>query len=329
MPQITLLHASEDTALAEQLERQLLHANNRVTVAHNNNAMYGKNINEEWTKTLYTSHLFIVLISADLSSSERSMQYVRDAVHAEPDRIIPVLIRPCLLDDGHTFNGYKVIPNKAITNYSGAAKEEIWLQIVRFILDKLSDVSEPTGYHAPMQQPWQQPTPPTRKFVRQREVVQPRPTFVETPVVPVIESRPVELQEKRAMDVVVLSAPQDRAWLPYVDRTFKVMGRGLNTTFTIHHNPEQAVDAVLDAALTLVLVSPDFLASDYNDLYHEIAPALNKRGKSIVPVLLRDCKWEANTAIIPRNGAIRKTGNDAAWSEVSREIRQVVKERSK
>ena len=267
-----------------------------------------------------------MLISADLSSSRRELQYVLDAIRAEPDRVIPVLIRPCMIDDGHTFNGYKVIPNKAITNYSGAAKEEIWLQIVRFILDKLSDVNDPIGYHAPMPQPWQQPAPPTRKFVRQREAVQPRPTFVEMPIAPVIETEPVRVQEKREMDVVVLSSPQDKTWLQYIDRTFKIMGRGMNITFSIHHNPEHAIDAVLDATLTLVLVSPDFLASDYNDLYKTMAPVLG-REKPIVPVLLRDCKWEANTVIIPRNGAIKKTGNDAAWSEVSKEIRKVIEGR--
>ena len=52
MPQITLLHASEDTTLAEQLERQLLHADSHVRVVHNNNVMYGSNIDEAWTKTL-------------------------------------------------------------------------------------------------------------------------------------------------------------------------------------------------------------------------------------------------------------------------------------
>ena len=96
----------------------------------------------------------------------------------------------------------------------------------------------------------------------------------------------------------------------------------MNITFSIHHNPEHAIDAVLDATLTLVLVSPDFFAATTTTCTRLWHLYLDVRSR-----LFLFCSGlqngETNTVIIPRNSD-QSLGNNAAWSEVSKEIRKVI-----
>src|SRR5262249_47945696 len=79
---------------------------------------------------------------------------------------------------------------------------------------------------------------------------------------------------------------------------------------------------VTNSRLTVALLSPDFLASEWMDRYDQINAWLRSVGQRIIPVLLRKCEWKGGQPI-PRDGAIGRVGNDAAWTEISKEIRKV------
>lgn len=90
------------------------------------------------------------------------------------------------------------------------------------------------------------------------------------------------------------------------------------------------------ASLILLLISPDFLASDY--LYREELPRALKRHKDnkarVIPILLRSCNCEdapfEKLQMLPRNGTPLNSGNDidAGFTEIVKEIRLILKELS-
>ncbi len=98
-----------------------------------------------------------------------------------------------------------------------------------------------------------------------------------------------------------------------------------------------AIDANLrEADIVLLLVSADFMASDY--CYgRELKEALDRhRGGSakVVPVILRECDWHpapfGKLQALPRDG-VAVTGwpnRDEAWADVARGIRSVAEELS-
>ncbi len=95
------------------------------------------------------------------------------------------------------------------------------------------------------------------------------------------------------------------------------------------------IDENLEAAdIVLLLVSADFLASDYcYDI--EMKHALKRHEAEqahVIPVILRDCDW--NHALFGKLQALPKNGNpvtlwtkrDTAWKDVAQGIRHVVQE---
>jgi hypothetical protein len=96
-----------------------------------------------------------------------------------------------------------------------------------------------------------------------------------------------------------------------------------------------AVDEHLDAAdVVLVLVSVDFLASDYL-IGDELRRALSRHDQGrarVVPVLVRACDWGhsplSKLAPLPANGRPVKEwpDPDSAWTDVSQGVRRVVEE---
>lgn len=98
---------------------------------------------------------------------------------------------------------------------------------------------------------------------------------------------------------------------------------------------EQAIDEHLNTAdIILLLVSPDFLASDYcYDV--ELRRAMERHeagGARVIPIIIRPCDWHGapfgKLNALPKDGKpIRKWKNrDDAWTEVAGGIRQVAEE---
>jgi internalin A len=100
---------------------------------------------------------------------------------------------------------------------------------------------------------------------------------------------------------------------------------------------EEISDNLEQADLILLLVSADFIASDY--CYNiEMSRALERHaaGKALViPVIVRDVDWSdapfGKLQALPRNGrAVRRwTDRDAAWRNVTEGIKNAAKELQK
>lgn len=101
---------------------------------------------------------------------------------------------------------------------------------------------------------------------------------------------------------------------------------------------KQRIDEKLEGAhIILLLVSADFIASDY--CYEkEMKRALEKDEKGearVIPVIIRDVNWEktafAKLQALPKNGkAVMLWKNkDSAWRNVSEGIEKVVEEMHK
>ena len=97
----------------------------------------------------------------------------------------------------------------------------------------------------------------------------------------------------------------------------------------------QTIDTHLEqASIILLLVSPDFLASDYCYAI-EMERALQRHNANearVIPVILRPCDWSyapfTSLQCLPRDGeAITLWDNqDLAWNEVTTGIRQVIED---
>jgi hypothetical protein len=99
---------------------------------------------------------------------------------------------------------------------------------------------------------------------------------------------------------------------------------------------KSAIDANLEkAGIVLLLVSSDFLASDYcYDV--EMKRALARRdagGADVLPIILRDCDWSgapfAKLQALPKDAkSVTSWANrDAAWKDVATGIRKVAEGR--
>src|SRR5437763_7317570 len=88
-------------------------------------------------------------------------------------------------------------------------------------------------------------------------------------------------------------------------------------------------DHLQNASIILLLISPDFLASDYcYSVEMQRALERHKTGNTItIPILLRAVDWKdapfAHLQCLPRNGRPIRTwrDRDVAFSEIAREIR--------
>jgi hypothetical protein len=93
------------------------------------------------------------------------------------------------------------------------------------------------------------------------------------------------------------------------------------------------IDAQLRGAdVALLLVSADFLASDYcYDKEMALALELQAAGRMlVVPVILRPCDWHhapfGHLLAVPRDGlaVTQWPDRDAAWSDVSAQLRRLL-----
>lgn len=103
------------------------------------------------------------------------------------------------------------------------------------------------------------------------------------------------------------------------------------TDISAGEEPASKSDLNLEGSnIMLFLISPDFLASDYNyDV--EFTKALEKHRKkeaTLIPVIVRDCNWEGvlgTVQVLPKvGGAVSSSKNkDETWKSVCKEIKNV------
>jgi hypothetical protein len=95
------------------------------------------------------------------------------------------------------------------------------------------------------------------------------------------------------------------------------------------------IDEHLESAgIILLLISSDFLASDYcYDIELKLAMERHENGKArVIPIILRSCDWNSSPFVklqaLPRNGKPVKSWNDRdeAFTDVAARIRQVITE---
>ncbi|MFL6255056.1 MAG: toll/interleukin-1 receptor domain-containing protein, partial [Pyrinomonadaceae bacterium] len=97
----------------------------------------------------------------------------------------------------------------------------------------------------------------------------------------------------------------------------------------------EKIDENLERAdVVLLLVSPDFIASDYC-FKNEMKRALERQSQReavVIPVIVRDTNWRmapfSGLQALPRNGQAVTTwaNKDSAWRDVSEGLERVVKE---
>ena len=87
-----------------------------------------------------------------------------------------------------------------------------------------------------------------------------------------------------------------------------------------------------EADIILLLVSPDFIASDYIWKY-EIAGAMERherREATVIPIIVRPCDWHdmpfAKVQALPRNAkpVTQYANQDEAWLDIAQGIRRLV-----
>lgn len=136
-------------------------------------------------------------------------------------------------------------------------------------------------------------------------------------------------------------APEDERYCKELEKQLAVMRRkkiitsyGLNIQIQAGAVTRDETDRALETAdVVLLLVSPDFIASDR--LYEEqVKPALLQReagAKTVIPILVRDtAEWQdsefGKLFALPRGGKpIKAWGNaDAAFASIAVDIRRVV-----
>jgi tetratricopeptide (TPR) repeat protein len=135
-------------------------------------------------------------------------------------------------------------------------------------------------------------------------------------------------------------APEDRALLDQLDKQLSPLKRLREITSwsdcDIHAGKEWAQEIqthLAEASIVLVLVSPDFIASDYcYDEQMQVAFKKHLAGKAcIIPIVVRPVTWEdtvlGNLQALPTN---RKpvtswANRDEAFWDVAKGVRQVVK----
>jgi len=148
----------------------------------------------------------------------------------------------------------------------------------------------------------------------------------------------MDTEGNRPLRIFYCSAHQDKKFLDGVEKHLKHLIKR-NDIVTWHHQQiipgaewANTIDVQMETAdIILLLVSPDFLSSDY--CISEMHKALEKRksGKShVVPILLRPVDYKntplSNLQMLPRGGQAisRRANRDEIFVEVGQEISLLV-----
>lgn len=141
------------------------------------------------------------------------------------------------------------------------------------------------------------------------------------------------------VEVFYSYADADVPLLKQLEHHLSVLRRGgIITTWHARHilpgaDWQRELDQHLNtAALILLLISPDFLASDYQygvELYRALERHAAKEAR-VIPLLVRPCDWHGTPfgklQALPRNGKAITTWHprDAAFAEIAQEIRTML-----
>jgi internalin A len=157
-------------------------------------------------------------------------------------------------------------------------------------------------------------------------------------------SRPVEREpqrERRGLSLFYSYSHKDEVLRGEIETHLKLLQRqGLISTWhdrKIAAGAEWAgqIDRNLEAAdIILLLVSADFIASDYcYDLEMKRALERHEQGSArVIPVILRDVDWQSapfgKLQALPKNGTpvTLWSAKDSAWKDVAVGIRKAVEE---
>lgn len=141
------------------------------------------------------------------------------------------------------------------------------------------------------------------------------------------------------IDVFYAYAPEDEAWVQELEKHLSMLQRqGFISTWhprliTAGEDWQHVIDAhIQQAALVLLLISPDFLASDY--CYGtEMKQALERereKGVCVIPILLRPVDWQnapfAHLSPLPSDATFLTEWKnlDRAFAEVAAGIRRAI-----
>ena len=145
----------------------------------------------------------------------------------------------------------------------------------------------------------------------------------------------------RRLKVFVSYAHEDEPYLRALQRHLAHLKRSerieLWSDSALHAGQEwdqRIKQSLSQADIVLLLISADFMASQYI-WDHELQLAIDRhqaRESSVVPLFIRHCDWHnapfGKLQGLPRDATpVGDPNNDAAWTEVAREIRRLVEER--
>jgi len=161
-----------------------------------------------------------------------------------------------------------------------------------------------------------------------------------------IDEKPSELKYKKPLKMFIgyaPEAPEDTNMLKTLKRHLRSHLRELERMRPIEMWDEQNVDGggekgkeierhLSEANIILLLLSPNFLASDECDIQMSMASERHKQAEAtVIPILLRKCAWRSTPLLkelqpLPKNGiSISERNEDDAFFEVSEGIIEAIK----
>lgn len=151
----------------------------------------------------------------------------------------------------------------------------------------------------------------------------------------------VEQQEKAPVEILFSYAHEDEKLRDKLEKHLSALKRANKIVCWHDRNIRAgdtwnlAISSHLDTAhIILLLVSPDFLASDYcNQVEVKRAMERHKKGEvTVIPVILRPCDWNGEVfsqfQALPRDAkpVVHWTNVDDALLDVAKGIKNVVKQ---
>lgn len=144
---------------------------------------------------------------------------------------------------------------------------------------------------------------------------------------------------ERPVRVFFSYSPEDQAFQCQLEKHLKQLERDghINSWYAHQINPgdnyaEQIAQNLNEAEIILVLISPDFLASDYHHDV-ELTRALEKHAEKtalVIPIILRHSDWQfsklKDLSPLPTDGKPIATWEqpDEVWLDIAHELRKIV-----
>lgn len=156
MIRIAICHADQDERHLNALETQLARAERvgQISIWDRSRIPFGSEKKREIDQSLAQAEIIVLLLSADLLASREEDVDLAMRQKARGALVLPVLVRPVLLDE--RFAGLRVLPgDNAPISAQKADADEQWVAVAQEILRRLSS--------PPAAQQQQSPEPPSLK----------------------------------------------------------------------------------------------------------------------------------------------------------------------